>query len=415
MFASGADAPATRRGRRRAAVQSAPPAPSRASCHIAVQTPELRRSQPPSIALDGLLLALLFFEPIGELELVEVDQATSLDGLVAAVLVEREPVHLALGGVDDHQLVDVVGGVEGQLLPAVLVGRDDLDDQLDAGQRRAPSSSWASCSASPKLHSPIATVIPALRAGGLSSSPSLARLGARGSRARRDALQRHLPRRPIREAAPTPRTQESARCRQTLDHRRCWHMLTTGELYNDLGGDYFAAATPRRPPSGSSPTRTARPHRHAQRRHRRLNPQPGRHSPERLVATPTLFSCQRSGCWNASPPSQGGRSRSGPLREPHGWAQARIRRFRRWHARGHRGGAAGVGCALHGTAQRPGRPDPRPDALGGDRHGRHRGDRLRAHSTQRAGRKSARDVDCGLSVAAANAEPWRWAPRTRHR
>ncbi len=61
-----------------------------------MQTPELRRSQPPSIALDGLLLALLFFEPIGELELVEVDQATSLDGLVAAVLVEREPVHLAL-------------------------------------------------------------------------------------------------------------------------------------------------------------------------------------------------------------------------------------------------------------------------------------------------------------------------------
>jgi len=69
-----------------------------------------------------------------KLELVEVDQATSLDGLVAAVLVEREPVHLALDGVDDHQLVDVVGGVEGQLLPAVLVGRDDLDDQLDAGQ-----------------------------------------------------------------------------------------------------------------------------------------------------------------------------------------------------------------------------------------------------------------------------------------
>jgi len=58
---------------------------------------------------------------------------------------------------------------------------------------------------------------------------------------------------------------------------------------------------------------------------------------------------------------------------------------------------------------------PALNALGGDRHGRHRGDRLRAHSTQRAGRKSARDVDCGLSVAAANAEPWRWAPRTRHR
>ena len=26
----------------------------------------------------------------------------------------------------------------------------------------------------------------------------------------------------------------------------CWHMLTTGELYNDLGGDYFQRRDPER-------------------------------------------------------------------------------------------------------------------------------------------------------------------------
>ena len=26
----------------------------------------------------------------------------------------------------------------------------------------------------------------------------------------------------------------------------CWHMLTTGELYNDLGGDYFRKRDPER-------------------------------------------------------------------------------------------------------------------------------------------------------------------------
>ena len=25
-----------------------------------------------------------------------------------------------------------------------------------------------------------------------------------------------------------------------------WHMLTTGEIYNDLGGDYFARRDPKR-------------------------------------------------------------------------------------------------------------------------------------------------------------------------
>jgi transposase len=28
--------------------------------------------------------------------------------------------------------------------------------------------------------------------------------------------------------------------------RACWHMLTTGELYTDLGGDYYARRNPER-------------------------------------------------------------------------------------------------------------------------------------------------------------------------
>ena len=26
----------------------------------------------------------------------------------------------------------------------------------------------------------------------------------------------------------------------------CWHMLSTGELYNDLGGDYYTRRNPQR-------------------------------------------------------------------------------------------------------------------------------------------------------------------------
>jgi hypothetical protein len=33
----------------------------------------------------------------------------------------------------------------------------------------------------------------------------------------------------------------------------CWHMLTTGELYNDLGGDYYRKRDPNTPPNASSP------------------------------------------------------------------------------------------------------------------------------------------------------------------
>jgi hypothetical protein len=34
----------------------------------------------------------------------------------------------------------------------------------------------------------------------------------------------------------------------------CWHMLSTGEIYNDLGGDYFQRRTPAERPSASSPS-----------------------------------------------------------------------------------------------------------------------------------------------------------------
>ena len=37
----------------------------------------------------------------------------------------------------------------------------------------------------------------------------------------------------------------------------CWHMLSTGELYADLGGDYFERRDPTRPSSASSASLSA--------------------------------------------------------------------------------------------------------------------------------------------------------------
>jgi hypothetical protein len=37
----------------------------------------------------------------------------------------------------------------------------------------------------------------------------------------------------------------------------CWHMLTTGELYHDLGGDYLARRNPQHRRDGSSPSSNA--------------------------------------------------------------------------------------------------------------------------------------------------------------
>ncbi len=88
---------------------------------------------------------------LGELARSKVDQAAAAHLAVLAAN-ESEPVNGALGGVDDQDLVDVVGGVERQLLPApVLLARRSRRRGLqsdatfplhphDAGRRRAPGS-----------------------------------------------------------------------------------------------------------------------------------------------------------------------------------------------------------------------------------------------------------------------------------
>ena len=51
----------------------------------------------------------------------------------------------------------------------------------------------------------------------------------------------------------------------------CWHMLTTGELYNDLGGDYFTRRDPEQDHQAPRrPARTPRPRRHAAGGQRRV-------------------------------------------------------------------------------------------------------------------------------------------------
>jgi hypothetical protein len=56
----------------------------------------------------------------------QVDHGAALDGLIFAVLIKREPARNALDGVDDHDLVDAVGGVERQLVPTLIAGGEDL-------------------------------------------------------------------------------------------------------------------------------------------------------------------------------------------------------------------------------------------------------------------------------------------------
>ena len=56
----------------------------------------------------------------------------------------------------------------------------------------------------------------------------------------------------------------------------CWHMLTTGELYTDLGGDYFRH-NPERQTSGSSPNSNASATRSPSKQSRRS------HEPTRTV------------------------------------------------------------------------------------------------------------------------------------
>ena len=76
--------------------------------------------------------------------------------------------------------------------------------------------------------------------------------GPRGGCAGRDALQGHLPGRPVRPPRP-PRPQEGARCRQALDHRRLLaHAHNRRALQRPRRRP--RAATPPRPPSASSPS-----------------------------------------------------------------------------------------------------------------------------------------------------------------
>jgi hypothetical protein len=68
-------------------------------------------------------------ELLRQLRGAEVDQAAVLDWVVLAAVDEPQPVDGALSWIDDQHLVDVVGGVEGELLPGLVSGRNDLDDQ----------------------------------------------------------------------------------------------------------------------------------------------------------------------------------------------------------------------------------------------------------------------------------------------
>jgi len=71
-------------------------------------------------------------------------------------------------------------------------------------------------------------------------------LRAQGRRDGRTAQQRQLPPSalPPQEAPARPRPRAGSR--QALDDCAVWHMLSTGELYNDLGGDYYARRDPER-------------------------------------------------------------------------------------------------------------------------------------------------------------------------
>lgn len=65
---------------------------------------------------------------LGQIAWTEVDQAAALDGAILTAG-ERESVNGALCGIDDQHLVHLVGGVEGELLPALVARRDDLHNE----------------------------------------------------------------------------------------------------------------------------------------------------------------------------------------------------------------------------------------------------------------------------------------------
>ena len=72
----------------------------------------------------------------------------------------------------------------------------------------------------------------------------VAGLGPGRSSARRDPLQGHLPRRPIRPPRPRRGHKKALGAVKHSIIVACWHMLSTGEIYSDLGGDYFQRRDP---------------------------------------------------------------------------------------------------------------------------------------------------------------------------
>ena len=81
---------------------------------------------------------------LGESRCADVEDPAAIDRPVLAS-VQAEPCDGVLGGVDDQQLVDFVAGVEGELLPGVVVGGEDLNG--DGGGRYPYRELWVAVDA----------------------------------------------------------------------------------------------------------------------------------------------------------------------------------------------------------------------------------------------------------------------------
>jgi IMP dehydrogenase len=75
-------------------------------------------------------------DPLGQLARAQVYQRAVLDRLVLAVF-EPQPVDCVRDWIDDQHLLDVMGGVKGELVPAAVAGGDDLDDERGRGHVHA--------------------------------------------------------------------------------------------------------------------------------------------------------------------------------------------------------------------------------------------------------------------------------------
>ena len=98
--------------------------------HLSIENPQGSAQTLPAGAAPRRLGPV---DPLGQRGRPEVDQPGALDVAVLAVS-EREPVNGLLGGLDDQHLIDAMGSIEGQLLPALVAGGDDLDNQRRGGE-----------------------------------------------------------------------------------------------------------------------------------------------------------------------------------------------------------------------------------------------------------------------------------------